>query len=60
MTFFLIVWCVIAIPMVSLVDGGFIGALFIGGGRGFVIGAASTASVLYGQIIWCAFSYAHS
>jgi hypothetical protein len=58
MSFFLVIWCAIVIPMVSLVDGGLLGAFFVGGLRGFIVGSASTASILYGQVIWMAASHA--
>lgn len=51
----MIAWCVIAIPLVSVVDGGFLGLMagsFFGKPEiGLVAGIALTAMLLYGQIL---------
>lgn len=56
---FLIIWCFVVIPLVSVVDGGMVaavvsGALGVDPHVGITIGASLTAVILYGQQIYYA------
>lgn len=51
----MLVWCLILIPIIAIVDGGFLGWMFsLGKGWGALTGMGMTASVLYGQVIYSA------
>lgn len=53
MTIMWIIWCVFLIPLVSILDGGFLGWVFsLGSPRGAVAGILITAAILYGQVIY--------